>query len=110
MNSSKGENMSTGLTLDQLISLANQVCEEEYEEWTDDQDTLTEQLEDMVGFGLDGLENIAEVFIRKDWLRVVPHIEATPINSKRKRSKPMHDPTGGIPTSNLPDPYNFDIG
>ena len=29
--------------------------------------------------------------------------------AKPRKKRDLHDPTGGIPTSNLPDPYNFDF-
>ena len=60
--------------MEQLIWVAYQVCEEEYEEYTDDQDTIHEQIDDLVGFGLDGLENIIERLMRMGWVRI-PHIE-----------------------------------
>ena len=68
---SEGEVMQCqqGLTLEELIYVANEVCEDKYE-YTDDQDTLTEQLDDLVGFGLDGLENIVNLFVRKGFVTV----------------------------------------
>ena len=66
--------MTTELTLDQLIWVAQQLVAEEYDEITDDQDELTDQMEDMFGFGLDGLELIIERLMRMGWVRI-PHIE-----------------------------------